>query len=191
SAAGPESLSRRPNVSPGAEPCKSRGLVVGKATAGMDLSASASSGNIVTTGSPHKVVLKLAMPTVFAMLAQSAVNEVDIIFLSRLPQPESSNAQAALLPCLILLWMFGGSLSAISVGTQAIAARRFAQGKPYEAGAVLLNSMSFAIVSSVTLTMLAYLVLPSALGLLIKVPAVRAEAERYMQWRLLGMISMV
>ncbi|HEX5098079.1 MAG TPA: MATE family efflux transporter [Polyangiaceae bacterium] len=157
----------------------------------MDLSASATRGNIVTSGSPHKVVLKLAMPTVFAMLAQSAVNEVDIIFLSRLPQPESSNAQAALLPCLILLWMFGGSLSAISVGTQAIAARRYAQGKPYEAGAVLLNSMTFAIVSSVTLTVLAYLVLPSALGLLIKVPAVRAEAESYMHWRLLGMISMV
>ena len=157
----------------------------------MDLSASASSGNIVTTGSPHKVVLKLATPTVFAMLAQSAVNEVDIIFLSWLPQPESSNAQAALLPCLILLWMFGGSLSAISVGTQAIAARRFAQGKPFEAGAVLQNSMLFAIASSVTLTAFAYLVLPSALGLLIKVPAVRAEAEGYMQWRLLGIISMV
>jgi MATE family multidrug resistance protein len=157
----------------------------------MDLSVSATSGNIVTSGSPHKVVLKLAMPTVFAMLAQSAVNEVDIIFLSRLPQPESSNAQAALLPCLILLWMFGGSLSAISVGTQAIAARRFAQGKPYEAGAVLLNSMCFAIVSSVLLTVVAYVLLPNALSVLIKVPAVRAEAERYMQWRMLGMISMV
>ena len=75
------------------------------------------------------MILKLAMPTVFAMLTQSAVNEVDIIFFSHLPCPESSTAQAALLPSLILLWMFGGSLSAISVGTQAISARRFAEGK--------------------------------------------------------------
>jgi putative MATE family efflux protein len=157
----------------------------------MDLSAKASTGNLVTSGSPQRVVLKLALPTVLAMLAQSAVNEVDIIFLSWLPQPESSNAQAALFPCLILLWMFGGSLSAISVGTQAIAARRYAQGKPLEAGAVLLNSMLFAIVSSVTLTAVAYLLLPGALSLLIKVPAVRAEAASYMQWRLLGIISMV
>jgi MATE family multidrug resistance protein len=157
----------------------------------MDLSAKASTGNIVTSGSPQRVVLKLALPTVLAMLAQSAVNEVDIIFLSWLPQPESSNAQAALLPCLILLWMFGGSLSAISVGTQAIAARRYAQGKPLEAGAVLLNSLTFAIVSSVTLTAVAYLLLPGALSLMIKVPAVRAEAASYMQWRLLGIISMV
>ena len=157
----------------------------------MDLSANATTGNIVTSGSPHRVVLKLAMPTVLAMLAQSAVNEVDIIFLSWLPQPESSNAQAALLPSLILLWMFGGSLSAISVGTQAIAARRFAQGKPLEAGSVLLNSMTFALLSSVTLTALAYVLLPSFLELMIKVPAVRAEAASYMRWRLLGIISMV
>jgi putative MATE family efflux protein len=157
----------------------------------MDFSASASAGNIVTSGSPQRVVLKLAMPTVLAMLAQSAVNEMDIIFLSWLPQPESSNAQAALLPCFILLWMFGGSLSAISVGTQAIAARRFAQGRPLESGAVLFNSITFAVISSVTLTGLAYVLLPGALGLLIKVPAVREQAEHYMHWRLLGVISMV
>jgi multidrug resistance protein, MATE family len=157
----------------------------------MELTATASKANVVTSGSPYGVVLRLALPTVLAMLAQSAVNEMDIIFLSWLPQPESSNAQAALLPSFILLWMFGGSLSAISVGTQTIAARRFAQNKPHDAGAVLLNSMVFAFGSSVLLTAFAYAFLPHLLGLLIKVPEVRASAERYLQWRLLGVISMV
>lgn len=157
----------------------------------MEMTVSASKANVVTSGSPYGVVLKLAMPTVLAMLAQSAVNEMDIIFLSWLPQPESSNAQAALLPSFILLWMFGGSLSAISVGTQAIVARRFAQNKAHDAGAVLLNSMVFALASSVLLTLVAYAFLPSMLSLLIKVPEVRASAERYMHWRLLGVISMV
>jgi multidrug resistance protein, MATE family len=69
--------------------------------------------NVVTSGSPARLILRLATPTVLAMLTQSIVNEVDIIFFSRLPCPESSNAQAALLPSLILLWLFGGSLSAI------------------------------------------------------------------------------
>src|SRR6478672_1273612 len=92
---------------------------------------------IATNGSPYGVILRLATPTVLAMLTQSVVNEIDIVFFSRLPCPESSNAQAALLPSLILLWMFGGSLSAISVGTQAIAARRLAEGKPQDAGGVL------------------------------------------------------
>src|SRR5688500_2684684 len=157
----------------------------------MDLSSSAASANVVTSGSPERVVLRLATPTVFAMLAQSLVNEVDIIFLAQLPQPESSNAQAALLPSLILLWMFGGSLSAISVGTQTIAARRFAQGRPLDAGAVLANSLAFAFASSVLFTVIAYLSLPAALELLIKVPDVREAAESYMSWRLLGVSSMV
>jgi len=147
--------------------------------------------NVVTSGSPERVVLRLATPTVFAMLAQSLVNEIDIIFLSWLPQPESSNAQAALLPSLILLWMFGGSLSAISVGTQTIVARRFAQGLPLDAGAVLVNSLTFAFAASVVFTSIAYLTLPMALGLLIKVPEVREAAESYLSWRLVGVGSMV
>lgn len=157
----------------------------------MASSLSAPGANIVTSGSPNRVVLRLAAPTVFAMLAQSAVNEIDIIFFSHLPQQEASNAQAALLPSLILLWMFGGSLSAISVGTQAIAARRFAQGKPEESGAVLANSLAFAFVSSFLFTGLAYLTLPSVLNLMIKVPGVREAADDYLKWRILGVSSMV
>ncbi len=157
----------------------------------MDPSLSVPSANVVTSGSPERIVLKLAAPTVLAMLAQSAVNEIDIIFLSWLPQPESSNAQAALLPSLILLWMFGGSLSAISVGTQTIAARRFAQGRPLDAGAVLANSLAFALVASIVFTTIAYLCLPTALELLIKVPEVRVAAKSYLTFRLLGVASMV
>ncbi len=148
------------------------------------------SANVVTSGSPYGVVLRLAAPTVLAMLTQSVVNEIDIVFFSWLPHPESSNAQAALFPSLILLWMFGGSLSAISVGTQAIAARRFAEGKLRDSGRVLVNSWFFSMVAGVLFTLLGYLSLPWVLGLLIKVPAVRAAAEQYLHWRLLGIASM-
>lgn len=157
----------------------------------MDLSPSAASANVVTSGSPERVVLRLATPTVLAMLSQSLVNEVDIIFLSWLPQPEAVTAQAALFPSLILLWLIGGSLSAVSVGTQAIAARRFAQGRALDSGAVLANSFTIAFVSSVVFTALAYLSLPYALDLLIKVPEVREAAHSYLSWRLLGVSSMV
>ena len=145
---------------------------------------------LVTTGSPAAVILKLALPTVLAMLTQSAVNEVDIIFFSRLPCPESSTAQAALLPSLILLWMFGGSLSAISVGTQAISARRFAQGKSVDAGAVLVNSWVCAMLAGVVFTAFGYLIMPLALNALIRVPEVRLAAIGYLKWRLLGITSM-
>ncbi len=146
---------------------------------------------VVTTGNPYGVVMRLAMPTVFAMLTQSIVNEIDILFFSWLPHPESSNAQAALLPCLIILWAFGGSLSAISVGTQAIAARRFAEGKHDRAGGVLLNSWVFGLVSGVLFTILGYLALPHLLELLISRPDVRDAARAYLNWRLLGIASMV
>lgn len=145
---------------------------------------------VVTHGSPYAVILKLAAPTVLAMLTQSIVNEVDIVFFSHLPCPESSNAQAALLPSLILLWMFGGSLSAISVGTQALAARRLAEGKPEESGAVLVNSWFFALTAGAVFTAFGYLCLPLVLRFLIRVPEVREAAHAYMRWRLLGIASM-
>lgn len=148
-------------------------------------------GNVVTSGNPYSVVLKLAMPTVFAMLSQSVVNEIDILFFSWLPQPESSTAQAALFPCLIILWAFGGSLSAISVGTQAIAARRFAERQSDRCGAALFNSWLFSLMASVVVTAVAYLLLPAMLKLAIKVPDVRAAAHEYLQYRLLGITSMV
>lgn len=156
----------------------------------MALPERASGVAVSTAGSPYRVVLRLAMPTVFAMLAQSAVNEADIIFFSRLPCPESSNAQAALFPSLILLWMFGGSLSAISVGTQAIAARRLAEQRNRDAGAVLVNSWFFSAVAGAVFTGLGLLAVPSVLRFLIEVPAVREAAERYLSWRLLGIASM-
>lgn len=146
---------------------------------------------VVTTGNPYSVVLRLALPTVFAMLSQSVVNEVDIYFFSRLPCPESSTAQAALLPCLIVLWAFGGSLSAISVGTQALTARRFAEGRHDRAGSVLFNSFTFSAVASVLFTIIGFALKPWLLSKLISLPEVRAVADEYLGYRLLGISSMV
>ena len=158
----------------------------------MELSSTASPTTVIDTSTaPWKLVLKLAAPTVFAMLTQSVVNEVDIVFFSWLPCPESSNAQAALLPSLILLWLFGGSLSAISVGTQAFSARRFAEGRYGEAGGVLNNSWVFALLAGVLFTAIGYLTLPWTVAAIIKVPAVQAAAHEYLKWRLLGIASMV
>jgi len=149
------------------------------------------STNVITSGNPYGVVLKLALPTVFAMLSQSIVNEIDIVFFSQLPCPESSNAQAALFPCLIVLWAFGGSLSAISVGTQALTARRFAEGNSERSGAVLLNSWVFSSVASLAFSVLGVVALPWLLGTLISSEPVRIAAESYLGWRIWGITSMV
>jgi putative MATE family efflux protein len=140
--------------------------------------------------SPYKAVLRLALPTVVAMLSQSVVNEVDVVFFSRLPCPESSNGQAALLPSLLVVWLFGGSLSAISVGTQALVARRYAEKDDHRAGAVLANAAWFCLLTGGFFSVLGLVTLPWILGLVIKVPEVREVALSYTRWRLLGVVSM-
>jgi MATE family multidrug resistance protein len=151
--------------------------------------AGPATAHVDTSGSPYGVILRLATPTVIAMLTQSIVNEIDIIFFAQLPCPESSNGQAALLPSLIMLWVFGGSLSAISVGTQAFTARRFAERRHTDAGAVLVNAVCFSAVAGVMFTLLGYLAVPLLLGML-KVPGVGEAASGYLNWRLLGITSM-
>jgi putative MATE family efflux protein len=146
--------------------------------------------SIAPAGSPYRAILKLAAPTVVAMLSQSVVNEIDVIFFSHLPCPESSNGQAALLPSLIIVWLFGGSLSAISVGTQALTARRYAERAPERAGAVLANSVVFSVVAGAVFSAVGYALLPMIFGLMIKVPEVREIAISYTRWRMLGVISM-
>jgi putative MATE family efflux protein len=130
------------------------------------------------------------MPTVAAMLTQSVVNEIDIVFFARLPTPESSNAQAALLPSLIVLWLFGGSLSAISVGTQAFTGRRFAEKRFEDAGAVLLNAALVALGAGIVFSALGYFTMDYVLSAIIKVPGAREAAGAYLKWRLLGITSM-
>ena len=139
---------------------------------------------------PYRAILRLAAPTVVAMVSQSIVNEVDVIFFSRLPCPESSNGQAALLPSLIIVWLFGGSLSAISVGTQALTARRYAEREPHKAGAVLANSAFFCLLAGAFFSIAGYLLVPSLFAVMVKVPEVRTIAITYTRWRMLGITSM-
>ena len=142
------------------------------------------------SGSSYRTVLRLAWPTVIAMLSQSLVNEVDVIFFARLPHPEGSNAQAALLPSLIMVWLFGGSLGAISVGTQAFTARRYAERNYEDAGAVLANAAWFCLVAGVVLSAVGWMTIRHLLGIMLRVPEAHALAHSYSKWRLLGIVSM-
>src|SRR5271165_6499686 len=141
-------------------------------------------------GNRSKAILWLALPTVFAMLSQSVVNEIDVLFFSHLPVPESSYAQAALLPSLILTWLFGGSLGAISVGTQALVARRYAEGNRHAAGAVLASATYFAVVAGALFSVVGLVTLPLLVRSIIDVPQVQDVAIAYTRWRMLAVISM-
>src|SRR5580658_9475322 len=138
----------------------------------------------------YQTILRRAIPTGLARLSQGVVNELDVIYVSRLRCPDSSNGQAALLPSLILVWLFGGSLSAISVGTQAIVARRYAEGQRHAAGAALANAGFFCVVGGAAFSVIGIAALPWLIKAMIGVPQVQAVALSYTRWRLLGVVSM-
>lgn len=159
--------------------------------------ASASTDSGIDFGAPRvRTILRLATPTVFAMLLQSIVNEVDVVFFSHLPdKAEASNAQAALFPSLVIVWLFGGSLGAISVGTQALTARRYAEKNWHAAGAVLSNAVWFTLLGGVTLSIVGFFAIPALLRLMMSskgncTPQALDIAIAYSRWRLLGFLSM-
>jgi putative MATE family efflux protein len=158
-------------------------------TSGERNSDATAPASIDFSANPYRTILKLALPTVIAMLSQSVVNEIDLIFFRLLPAPEDSNAQAALMPCLILVWLFGGSISAVSVGTQALTARRIAEGDRDGASAVLTNSALFCLVAAPIATILAYVALPFVLHAQLAGGAFDI-GNAYARWRLLGIFSM-
>src|SRR5688572_2642154 len=96
-----------------------------------------------------KRIIALAGPVVLAMVSQALINQVDHIIIGRLPTEESKPGQAALGPALNLFWLVGGFLSAISVGTQALTARRVGEQEHERAGQVMFNSVLVALCTSV------------------------------------------
>jgi putative MATE family efflux protein len=136
-------------------------------------------------------VLALAGPVILAMISQTAINQVDHVLVGRLPASESIPGQAALGISLVLLWAVGGSLSAISVGTQALTARRIGEGDRERAGQVMFNSLIVALVTSTLASVVGWLLVPRVFPFFTKSPDVLRVGVPYLQWRILGVMSMV
>ncbi|MEL6181020.1 MAG: MATE family efflux transporter, partial [Myxococcota bacterium] len=136
-------------------------------------------------------IARLSGPIIFAMLTQTLVNIADTFFVGQLELSVATPGQAALGYALPLLWSVGGFLSAISVGTQAITARRFGAKQWSEAGGVLTNSVVLAVLTGVVCSILGALACPLAYDLLTQDPEVRALGVPYAQIRMLGVLSMV
>lgn len=138
-----------------------------------------------------KRILYLAVPAMLALLTQTGVNLVDTWFIGQLDEPERSDGQAMLSFALALLWAVGGFLSAISVGTQAMVARRVGRGDPQASGMVLANALVLAAISSTVATVVCFQLVPYAFALASSDPDYVRIGTGYSQWRFVGMVSMV
>jgi len=136
-------------------------------------------------------IIALSSPVMLAMLSQTLINQVDHILVGHLPLAESTPGQTAVQISQILLWAFGGFLSSISVGTQALAARRIGANDMEGAGAVSTNSQMLALVASVIVTALTYLATPFLFRLVSKDESVIALGVPFLRYRFLQIASMV
>lgn len=138
-----------------------------------------------------KRILSLAGPVVLAMMSQTAINQVDHVLVGRLPAELSIPGQAALGISLILLWAVGGFLSAISVGTQALTARRVGEQEHARAGQVMFNSLVLAAISSAIASVAGWIAVPYIFPFFTQSEDVIRLGVPFLQWRMLGVFSMV
>ena len=108
-----------------------------------------------------------------------------------LPESESIPGQAALGPALNLFWMVGGGLAAISVGTQALTARRLGEQDHERAGQVLFNSLTVAAVSSAFASVVGWFAAPAMFRFIHHVPEELILGIPYLKWRMAGVFAMV
>jgi putative MATE family efflux protein len=136
-------------------------------------------------------IASLAAPVVLAMMSQTLINQVDHVLIGRLPASQSIPGQAALGPSLILFWAVGGFLSAISVGTQALTARRIGEQDHERAGQVMFNSLLVAAALSLVASIAGWYAAPYMFRAVHKDPDVIRLGVPYLRWRMVGVMSMV
>ncbi|USN51485.1 MAG: MATE family efflux transporter [Myxococcales bacterium] len=135
-------------------------------------------------------IIHLGWPVIVGMLTQTAVNTIDLLMVGRLSDAEAVPGTAAIMASIVLLWAYGGFLSSISVGTQALSARRYSEGNFEKAGQVLTNSVAVSVVASIVITTVAILLIEPTMTLLTKSQEVQLVGSEYSQIRLLGLPSM-
>lgn len=135
-------------------------------------------------------ILRVALPVVLGMLTQTAINILDTVMVGRLPSEIANPGQAAIQNSLPLMWLVGGFLSAVWVGTQAITSRRAGEGNDALAGRALTNSLALSSSAGGLLTFGAILVVPHLITALYSDPKVVELATDYLQIRLIGVFAM-
>ncbi len=138
-------------------------------------------------------VLSLGSWVMLAMITQFFVNAADNFMVGRLDDRALATAsQAALGLGMPFFWAVGGFFCAVAFGTQAMTARRFAEGDQRRAGQVLWNALLVASLAGVFGCALGWWITPGAIDFLAKASPEQAElGTTYARMRMLGVPAMV
>ncbi len=138
-------------------------------------------------------VMYMGLFVILAMVTQYMVNAADTMMVGRLADPELATAsQAALGLGMPLFWAVGGFFSAVSYGTQAITARRYAERNDEATGQVLFNSLTAAVICGLLGSAIGWFSAPAAVDYFAEASAAQqALGTEYVQIRSIGIIGMV
>ncbi len=128
-----------------------------------------------------------------AMITQFFVNAADNFMVGRLEDPlQATASQAALGLGMPFFWAVGGFFCAVAFGTQALTARRYAEGDHARAGQVLWNALVVATVAGVVGLVFGQWLTPTAMGFLAQASPEQASlGTDYTMMRMLGIPAMV
>ncbi|MBC8068260.1 MAG: MATE family efflux transporter [Deltaproteobacteria bacterium] len=137
-------------------------------------------------------VLRVGTWVMLAMITQFFVNYFDTLMVGYLEGPIATASQAALGLGMPLFWAVGGAFAAIGVGTQAIVARRFAEGDHAGAGAALFNCLVLATGFGLAAGAFGYFITPPGIDFLASASEEQKQlGVTYTQIRMLGVPGMV
>ncbi|HET6585121.1 MAG TPA: MATE family efflux transporter, partial [Nannocystaceae bacterium] len=137
-------------------------------------------------------MLRIGTWVMLAMITQFFVNYFDTLMVGYLEGPVATASQAASGLGMPLFWAIGGFFAAVGVGTQAIVARRYAEGDLPRAGQALYNSLIIAIVLGLGGALLGYFITPYGVDFLATASREQEElATTYTQIRMIGVPGMV
>ncbi|HEB84938.1 MAG TPA: MATE family efflux transporter [Bacteroidetes bacterium] len=127
-------------------------------------------------------VWMLAGPVVVGMISQTLMSVVDTAMVGRL----GAEALAAAGLGGVLSWMILGSLGALYIGSQAVAARRHGEGDFAQAGKVLDNALLLSVVLGFVIVFVLAPGMRDRFFLFSNDPIVVSEGRGYIYNRLLG-----
>jgi len=137
-------------------------------------------------------VLRIGTWVMLAMITQFFVNYFDTLMVGYLDGPIATASQAASGLGMPLFWAIGGFFAAVGVGTQAIVARRYAEGDLGRAGQALYNSLLIAVVLGLGGAALGYFITPYGVDFLATASVEQEDlATTYTQIRMIGVPGMV
>lgn len=137
-------------------------------------------------------VLRVGTWVMLAMITQFFVNYFDTLMVGYLDGPTATASQAALGLGMPLFWAVGGFFAAIGVGTQAMVARRYAEGDLPKAGQAIYNALVLSIVLGLAGGVFGYYITPAGIDFLASAsPEQEQLGVTYTQIRMMGVPGMV